>query len=61
MSQPLSPQPPDVLMSFAAQCAHDQVRDGSPAALDLSIASKRRNLRLGNTIRAAIDKAPRGG
>ena len=51
----------DVLMSLrrglpTIKSAPDRLR-----ALDLSIAVEEENLRLGNTIRAAIDKAPRGG
>ena len=51
----------DVLMSLrrsvpTIKSATDRLR-----ALDLSIAVEEENLRLGNTIRAAIDKAPRGG
>lgn len=51
----------DVLMSLrrglpTIKSAQDRLR-----ALDLSIAVEEENVRLGNTIRAAIDKAPRGG
>ncbi|MGZ8981847.1 MAG: PEP/pyruvate-binding domain-containing protein, partial [Burkholderiaceae bacterium] len=40
----------------AIKAAPDRLR-----ALDLSIAVEEENLRLGTTIRAAVDKAPRGG
>ncbi len=51
----------DVLVSLrrslpTIKSAPDRLR-----ALDLSIAVEEENLRLGNSIRAAIDKAPRGG